>query len=118
MQRARSPLPFTPFHRHELRNAIRLRVYRGEISVEQLKEALREMDSDLEDNILCHTHIPWTETFREAEALGESHTGILGVRSFDLLHVGLALALGSSDFLTFDTRQASLARAAGLSVKP
>ena len=47
-----------------------------------------------------------------------THTETLGVRSFDLLHVGLAVALGSTEFLTFDTRQASLARAAGLRVKP
>lgn len=118
MQRARDPLPFTPLHRHELRNAIRLRVFRREITVEQRKEAFREIDSDLTDNILAHTHIPWTDTFREAETLAAAHTEALGVRSFDLLHVGLAVAFGTTDFLTFDSRQASLARAAGLRVKP
>jgi hypothetical protein len=40
------------------------------------------------------------------------------VRSFDLLHVGLAVTLGATDFLTFDARQATLAKAAGLKVKP
>ena len=41
MQRAREALPFTPLHRPELRNAIRLRVFRGEITADQRKEAFR-----------------------------------------------------------------------------
>ena len=46
------------------------------------------------------------------------HTEKPGVRSFDLLHVGLTLALKATEFLTCDSRQASLAKAAGLKVKP
>ena len=118
MQRLREPIPFTPFHRHELRNGIRLRVFRKEISVEQRKAAFHEIDSDLEENVLVHTSILWTDAFRAAESLAALHTEALGVRSFDLLHVGLAVALGATEFLTFDARQASLAKAAGLKVKP
>ena len=118
MQRLREPLPFTLLHRHELRNGIRLRVFRKEISVEQRKAAFSEIDSDLAENVLVHTPIPWTDTFRAAEDLAALHTEALGVRGFDLLHVGLAVALGATDFLTFDTRQASLAKAAGLKIKP
>jgi len=55
---------------------------------------------------------------REAEDLGAIHTAKLGVRSIDLLHIGLALTLKATEFLTYDTRQASLAKAAGLKVKP
>ncbi len=117
MQRLREPLPFTPFHRHELRNGIRLRVFRKEITVEQRKAAFAEIDSDLQEEILAHTPISWTNTFRQAEDLAASHTETLGVRSFDLIHVSLALVLGATDFLTFDTRQAALARTAGLKVK-
>lgn len=118
LQRARQPLPFTPLHRHELRNGIRLRVFRGEINPEQRKLAFQEIESDLNDNILTHTTIPWTNTYRESEELAALHTEILGVRSIDLLHVGLALALGTNEFLTYDNRQVALARAAGLRVKP
>jgi predicted nucleic acid-binding protein len=118
MQRATAALPFTPLHRHELRNAIRLRVFRGEITAEQRKEAFHEVDADLADAILAHTTIPWTDTFREAENLAAAHTETLGVRSFDLLHVALAITLGATEFLTFDARQATLAKAAGLKVKP
>ena len=118
MQRAMQALPLTPLHRHELRNAIRLRVFRGGITAEQRKDAFREIESDLADNILSHTPIPWTDTFREAENLAAAHTEALGVRSIDLLHVGLAVTLKATEFLTFDTRQAVLAKAAGFKVKP
>jgi predicted nucleic acid-binding protein len=118
MQRAREVLPFTPLHRHELRNAVRLRVFRGEITAGQRKEAFRALDADLADGILAHTAIPWTDTFREAETLAATHTETLGVRSFDVLHVALAIRLGATEFLTFDARQATLARAAELKVKP
>jgi predicted nucleic acid-binding protein len=55
---------------------------------------------------------------REAEDLGATHAERLGVRSIDLLHVALALTLKATDFLTFDTRQATVAKAAGLKVRP
>jgi predicted nucleic acid-binding protein len=117
LQNAREPLLFTPLHRHELRNAIRLLVFRGEVTPDQRRSAFREIESGLADNILARTPIPWLETFRASEELAVNHTEKLGVRSFDILHVGLALALKATMFLTFDARQAALATAAGLTVK-
>lgn len=113
----REPLPFTAFHRHELRNGLRLRVFRKEITVAERQAAFAEIDSDLKEEILAYTPIPWTDTFRQAEDLAAAHTETLGVRSFDLLHVGLALVIGATRFLTFDPRQAALAKAAGLEMK-
>jgi hypothetical protein len=52
----------------------------------------------------------------EAERLSALHSETLGTRSLDILHVAAALVLGSSEFLTFDARQAALAKAAGLKV--
>lgn len=117
LQRLTEPLPFTPLHRHELRTAIRLRVFRKEITIEQRKAAFSAIDSDLADQILAHTAIPWTNVFRTADELAGNHVETLGVRSFDLLHVAIAITLGATAFLTFDTRQSALAKAAGLKVK-
>ena len=114
----RDPLPFTPLHRHELRNALRLAVFRREIDAERRKLAFQDIESDLEDAILAHAPIPWTDAFRDADKLGAAHTESMGVRAIDLLHAGIALALGATEFLTFDFRQAALAKAAGLKVKP
>lgn len=117
MRDFRDPLPFTPLHRHELRNAVRLVVFRKEIDTDRRKAASADIDSDLEDGILAHVPVRWTEAFREAEHLGKAYTETLGIRGVDLLHVGIALTLGAKQFLTFDLRQLELAKAAGLNVK-
>jgi predicted nucleic acid-binding protein len=117
MRDFRDPLPFTQLHRHELRNALRLAVFRKEIDMERRNAAFADIESDLGDGILAHVPVPWTNAFREAEHLGKAHTETLGIRGVDLLHVGIALALGAKRFLTFDTRQVELAKAAGLIVK-
>jgi len=116
LQSARQPLPFTPLHRLEVRNAIRLRVFRGEITPDQRQQAFQEIESDLAGAVLEHIAVPWVDTLREAEDLAAKHAEKLGVRSMDLLHVGLAVTLRAADFFSFDTRQAALAKAAGLSV--
>src|SRR5436190_1049945 len=99
----REPLPFTPLHRHELRNALRLAVFRKAIDTARRQEAFEDIESDLEDGILAHIPIAWTNAFREAEQLGKDHTEKLGVRGVDLLHVGIGQALGAKQFLTFDS---------------
>src|SRR5436305_1829536 len=117
MRDFRDQLPFTPLHRHELRNALRLAVFRKEIDTERRKAAFGDIDSDLADGILAHEPVQWTDAFRQAEHLGKTHTETLGIRGVDLLHVGIALTLGAKRFLTFDSRQLELAKAAGLNVK-
>jgi len=110
-------LAFTPFHRLEIRTALRLRVFRADSSVSELKTAFQHIDEDLFDGILQHTPLNWSDTLREAERLGEAHLAEIGARSGDLLHVASAVMLGAREFVTFDQRQLKLARRAGLKVK-
>ena len=98
MRDFREPLPFTPLHRHELRNALRLAVFRKEIDTDRRNAAFADIDSDLADDILTHVPIRWTDAFREAEHLGKAHTESLGIRGVDLLHAGIALTLGAKQF--------------------
>jgi predicted nucleic acid-binding protein len=117
MRGFRDPLPFTPLHRHELRNALRLAVFRKEIDMERRNAAFAAIDSDLADGILAHVPVTWTDAFREAEHLGKTHTETLGIRGVELLHAGIALTLGAKRFLTFDLRQVEVAKSAGLNIK-
>ncbi len=110
-------LVFTPFHRLELRAALRGRVFRQELTPSELRHALQRNNRHLLEGILQHTPLPWNDALREAERLGEAHLAATGVRSGDLLHVASAVVLGARDFLTFDQRQKKLARLAGLKVK-
>ncbi len=111
------PLTFTPFHRLELRTALRLRVFRKELTLGELGVALRRSDEDLADGFLRHVPLVWADALREAERLGEAHLTEIGARSGDLLHVASAVVLGAREFVTFDQRQTKLARRAGLKVK-
>jgi predicted nucleic acid-binding protein len=108
-------LPFTPWHRMEVRNAIRLAIFHRTIDSHQGKTQLKQVDIDLrEETLIVHTPIDWMAVLREAEKWGAAHTESIGCRSGDLFHVAAALAWGADLFLTFDERQKKMAKAAGL----
>ncbi|MDB6021391.1 MAG: hypothetical protein JWQ04_1248 [Pedosphaera sp.] len=118
MQRHGQALPFTPWHRLETRNALRLAVFHQIIDSRQARIQLRQLDADLrEATLIVHTTIDWVSVLRRAEELGGSHNESLGCRSGDLFHVAAAVVLDAELFLTFDARQRQMAEAAGLAVK-
>ena len=119
MQRYGRALPFTPWHRLEVRNTIRLAVCQKVIDSLQAKTQLKQIDADLkEEALLVHQAIDWTGVLREAEKLGANHNETIGCRSADLFHIAAAVQLGCEQFLTFDIKQTALAKAVGLAVKP
>ena len=109
----RQPLLFGPLQRCELRNALRLAVFRGRAAPAAAKDALAQIERGLESGNLVDVPLAWTEALHEADRVGEKYTATLGVRTMDLLHVGAALSLGANEFLTFDARQYACAKAAG-----
>jgi predicted nucleic acid-binding protein len=112
-------LPFTPWHRLEVRNAIRLAVCHQVIDPPQAKTQLKQIETDLkEETLIIHQSVDWTDALRQAEKLGAAHNERIGCRSADLFHVAMALQLGAESFLTFDDKQSTMAKAAGLTVKP
>lgn len=112
------PLVLTSLQRHEVRNAIRLSVFRKEISRTECAVLLAQLDRDVRDGILLQTPVDWRNAYREVERLGAIHTEKLGLRSADLLHVALAVLVAAERFLTFDARQRKVAVAEGLRVVP
>lgn len=116
MKRQVVPLPWTWLHELEFRNAVRLRVFRREMELDELTGALNDQRADIEAGIYLAATPPWSEVTRESERLSGIFTKVLGTRSLDVLHVSHAVVLGVKEFLTFDTRQAALAKAAGLKV--
>jgi predicted nucleic acid-binding protein len=111
-----TPLIWTALQRHELRNAFRLSSFRGEISKTEYLSLLNTLEQDTLNGVLIETNINWKEAYSISETLSDSHTQTLGTRGFDILHVAVALSLGTNEFLTFDTRQNKLAKAAKLKV--
>lgn len=113
-----TPLVITPLQRHELRNAFRLSVFRGDMTAAQCRNLLAMVESDMKTGALVETPVAWAEVYAGAEMLSTAHTEKLGVRAFDILHVAAAAALGASNFYTFDVRQKALAIRTGMKVKP
>jgi predicted nucleic acid-binding protein len=116
MLRQALPLALTWLHQLEFRNALRLRVFRSEISAPQRDASLNALLADVAAGVLAAAAPPQAETLIEAERLSALHTETTGTRSLDILHVSSALVLGLAEFLTFDQRQLALAKAAGLRV--
>ncbi len=117
MKRQTSPLAFTWIHQLEFRNALRLRVFRREITAIQRDASLNLLLGDLAGGVLSHSVPPLSEVMIEAERLSASHSEKLGTRSLDILHVSAALVAGCRLFITFDARQARLAKAAGMKTR-
>jgi predicted nucleic acid-binding protein len=117
MERQREALPFTPHHRLEVRNAVRLLVWSNRISTADRSRVFREIEEDLDAGVfLLHVALNHTDICRRADKIGATHNEKIGCRSADLFHVATALELGFKEFLSFDEKQRHLARATGLKV--
>ena len=112
--RKNHPCLLTRIVEHELRNAIRLGVFRNQITSAQSDASLAVFESDLKTTLVETASIAWDRIFRRAEALSQEFTALQGQRATDILHVASALELGVSRFVTFDKRQAQLAKSVGL----
>jgi predicted nucleic acid-binding protein len=117
-------LIYTPFHRLEVTNALRLRTFMVSNGTSAIKrrakieeqEAERRLKWCLAKGLFQATPMPWESAIERAVELSTSHCHRIGLRSFDLFHVGAAVELQVKHFITCDLRQAALAKAAGLKV--
>lgn len=114
MRKIRGSLPYTWLHQLEVRNAMRLRVFRCQITPVQREASLNFLKEDLAKGIFQGHAIPMPVWVTETERLSALHTESLGTRSLDILHVAAAKVMGAKTFLTFDLRQARLAMECGL----
>jgi len=123
MKRCAMPIALTSIQKHELRNALRLVVWRtrnepSPVTVTEATGALARCDAIITSGEFIEHPLPWSQAMNEAERIGALHTMTLGVRGMDLLNVAAAVAIGAKTFLTFDTRQRAVAKACGLIVGP
>jgi predicted nucleic acid-binding protein len=114
----KAPFTIGPLHRLELRNAFRLAVFGREITIAQCRAVLANVELDLTAGVLAEVAPDWTAILERAEALSSVHADSLGTRAMGTIHVAMAITVGARDLYTFDVRQASLAKKAGLKVKP
>ncbi|MDD5200416.1 MAG: type II toxin-antitoxin system VapC family toxin [Terrimicrobiaceae bacterium] len=113
-----APLPLTHIQELEMRNALRLKHSRGEMTAVQLKSALRIFQTDIAAGRFQRPAYDLAAVFHRAEELSRKYTSQTKSRSLDVLHVAAAVEIGSRDFASFDERQRAVARKAGLTVLP
>ncbi len=112
--RHRGALPLTRFGKAEVFNSILGAAFRGDLSEELAQRSLAAFEADFNSDGLRLVDPPWRAALDRTSELSRLHTAKLGTRTLDVLHVASALELGARTFLTYDARQAALAKAVGL----
>ncbi len=112
------PVLLSELSQLELRNALNLNVFQKRITPAQASAAWGLFQSDLAAGLFQIPQLSSSALHRQARELSDRHSPKLGTRSLDLLHLAAAQVLGCGQLLTFDARQASAAKAEGLTVKP
>lgn len=115
-RRHAAPLPLTHLAQAELLNAMSLGVFRREVEPVDVAAAVIDLDADVAAGRLYRADLSYRRLLDRAAALSLAHTPTLGTRSLDVLHVATAVELGCRALVTYDDRQAALARAVGLRV--
>jgi predicted nucleic acid-binding protein len=111
-----SPICFSGLQHTELRNALHRKCARKEISRQELRRTLRNLQSDIDQGVLQSLEIDWKEVFVEANRLTDKYALSVQCRTLDTLHVASALKLEIASIGTTDERQKILARKVGLKV--
>jgi len=114
----RPPLPLTYLQETEVRHALRLKVFRREMTLPALRGALALLDEDIREGRLERPRYDAFSVYRRAEILSSLYSATTGARTLDILHIAAALELGVGRFISFDQRQRSIAKKAGLKVLP
>ncbi len=110
-----NPLPIWELQEMELTNALRLKVFWGEISE---ADANRQLTLFEQRKVKGHYYFPdldRVELFATFQRLAV-HTSRLGCRTLDIMHVACACQIAPDLFVSFDARQRQLAELAGLRV--
>ncbi len=111
-------MPWTVFGALEFNNAARALVFQQKLDSAGLTSIETRLRLCQRLGILRGETLSADPHYREAEMISAAHTTRLGTRTLDLLHVSAARVLKATSFLTFDLRQADLARVVGLRVVP
>lgn len=112
------PLPLTLFQEIEIRNALRLKVFRREMTNASLQGGLSLLDDDIRAGRLERPLYDMAAIYRNTEKLSGRYAVTTGARTLDILHVAAALEIKAIRFVSFDERQRIVARKAGLKVLP
>ncbi len=114
----KSPIQISSFNTLELTNAAFHAEFSGHLGEGLGEVIVSRYKSEVELGRLVYSPFNPTKAIERAVGLTNKYTLTQGHRTYDVLLVAAAIELGATDFLTFDGRQAKLAKAEGLMVWP
>lgn len=107
------PVLVSPLNDLEFRNALALRVHRGDLTAAHASRVAAAWERELASGAFL-----WRDAgapvWERASSLARDHTPRLNCRSLDVWHVAFALEEKADVLWTFDERQRTLALAVGL----
>jgi hypothetical protein len=112
------PYWLTQWQALEVKNAIRLKAFRKEITAAEMNQSIAAFDQDIATGRWQRPVYSAATAEQKAEELSASHSAVLGCRTLDIIHIAAAVVSGAKEFVTFDVRQGAMAKQAGLTVKP
>ena len=113
-----APCALTHWQEIEVRNALRLKFFRREITADELRASLAAFDEDIAAGRWQRPDYALAEVHERAAQLSARHAAEIGCRTLDIYHVAAALIIGTPEFVSLDDRQRELAKREGLKVKP
>ncbi len=111
------PLPVWDLQHAEVTNALRLKVFWGDLESQLADELIALFNERLSKGQYFTPDLDRDRLMRDFRELSR-RTPETGCRTLDILHVACALQLDPERFLSYDDRQRALAAAVGLSVLP
>jgi predicted nucleic acid-binding protein len=115
LQKAELPIPLSLFSELELMSAIQQRLFRKEITHEEVLKSHYYFQKNFNQGVYKRVFFEGQE-YEQALQLVRHNTSSIGCRTLDVLHVASALILNIREFVTCDTRQKLLAQTSGLKV--
>lgn len=113
MRSQHDPIPIPDVLQWEFTNALRLKVFWGELDRRTVDRLMVLFDDRLQRGQYIVPEIDRTRLTEDVRRL-TAHTQTVGSRTLDVVQVAIALQLEASPFVTFDTRQRELADKTGL----
>jgi predicted nucleic acid-binding protein len=113
-----APYALTHWQALEVKNAMRLKAFRAEITPVEMSQSIAAFEQDIATSRWQRPPYTAEAVEQKAEELSAGRSATLGCRTLDIIHVAAALVIGAKNFVTFDGRQGALAKQVGLPVKP
>ena len=111
-----APYLLTPWQALEVKNAIRVKAFRKEITAREMNLSLAAFEQDITAGRWQRPAYAPAMVEQKAEELSAGHSFSIGCRTLDIIHVAAAIVLGCTEFVTVDARQKTVAILAGLTV--